>query len=89
MIHEKHIGMVGYPKLGRILKPLVDRHGWDAVKPVWEYFCEFAPYADSLARIEAGVTRNGEKPIKKLGYSTSPQAFVEHYTHWAQEAAAA
>lgn len=85
-IHEQHIGQLTHGKAGKILKPLVDKYGWEAVKPVWEYFCEFAPLQDYAARVEGGTLREGEAPVKKFDYRTSPQSFVEHFTFWRGEA---
>lgn len=31
-------GVIGIAKLGKILKPLVDKHGWPAVRPAWREF---------------------------------------------------
>lgn len=86
-IREQHIGVIAHGKLGKILKPLVDKRGWDEVKPVWEYFCEFGPVQDYLARVEGGTTREGEQPVKKLDYRTTPQFFVENYTQLVQASA--
>lgn len=85
-IYAEHVGVVAHGKLGKLLKPLVDRRGWPAVKPVWAYFCEFAPVQDYLSRVQAGTIREGEEPVKKFDYRTSPQGFVEHFTHWSGEA---
>ena len=85
-IHDRQIGQLTHGKAGKQLKPLVDRRGWPEVKPVFEHFCEFAPYAEYLARVEAGQLRPGEEKVKKFGYTTSLQSFVEHYTYWAEQA---
>jgi hypothetical protein len=87
-IHAQHMGIISYGKLGGIMKPLVDIHGWETVKPVWEYFCEFSPVQDYLARAEANQLREGEEPVKRFGYNTTPKYFVEHFTVLAQQVAA-
>jgi hypothetical protein len=84
-IYGKHRGTIGHGKLGGILKPLVVRHTWERVRPAWEYFCEFAPVQDYLNRVEAGVAREGEQPVKKFGPQTTPTFFVENFTHFARE----
>lgn len=81
------IGVIDHGKLGKILKPVVQSRGWAEVRPVWEYFCEFSPVNDYLTRSKANTLREGETPVKRFGYHTSPQSFVEHYTHWLGEAA--
>ncbi len=85
-IHDTHIGQLSHGKAGKILKDLVAKRGWPEVKPVFGHFCQFAPYADYLARMEGGTLRPGEEKVKKFGYTTSLQSFVEHYTHWAEQA---
>jgi hypothetical protein len=84
-IHETHIGVIAHGKLGKLLKPLVDKRRWENVKPVWEYFCEFSPVQEYLARVESGTVREGEQPVRKYDYKTSPQFFVEHFTALAHE----
>jgi hypothetical protein len=82
-LHVKHVGIVAYGKLGKILKPAVDLYGWDRLRPVWAYFCEFSPVQHWLDAIEAGRPGTPPEPDRRLGYHTSPQSFVERITHWA------
>lgn len=81
-IYAKHIGVIAHGKAGKILKPLVDKRGWDEVRDVLKCFCELAPYDDYLQRVEANTLRPGEEKVKKFGYHTTLSAFVERYTHW-------
>lgn len=87
-IREKHIGLIDHGKLAGILGPLVGRVGWPAVKPAWEYFNEFSPVQDFLKRVEAGLAREGEEPVRKVDWKTEPKFFVEHFTEIAREVAA-
>lgn len=87
-LYAQHIGEVAHAKAGKLMKPLVDKRGWDEVKPVFAYFCEFSPVQKYLARVEAGTVRDGEQPVREVGYQQSIQAFVESYTHWAKQVSA-
>lgn len=88
-IYMAQIGHVDFGRLGRLLKPLVEEHGWETVKPIWEWFCEFSPVEWYLDRIESGAFSNREeKPVKKFGWHTKPEAFVERFTHYRAKAVA-
>lgn len=81
-IYLAHIGHVDFGRLGRVLKPVVGKVGWEEVRPAWEWFCEFAPVESYLDRMEAGQVRQEEKPVKKFGWNTRPEAFVQNFTHY-------
>lgn len=81
-LYAKHIGVLTHGMVGKTLKPLVAREGWETVKTVLECFCELAPYERYLTRMEAGTLRPNEEKVKELGYHTDLPTFVKRYTHW-------
>ena len=36
-------GIIAFGRVGRAFKPLVQLHGWDAVRPAWRHYLEITP----------------------------------------------
>lgn len=83
-IFAEHIGLREVREFGRQLKPAVDAHGWDAVKPWWEAYCRSAPYRKRDGSIHGD--RAGDRPedaVKNVAFC-SPADFVKTLTVWRQ-----
>lgn len=83
-IFAEHIGLREVREFGRQLKPAVDAHGWDTVKPWWEAYCRSAPYRKRDGSIHGD--RPGDKPEDAVKNPTfcSPADFVKTLTFWRQ-----
>lgn len=81
-MYSAEIGMLEFARIGKALKPAVDAHGWDVVRPWFAAYCRTRPYQKRDGSFHGDNPGDKPEDLVKDTRFCSPEDFVKNLATW-------